>query len=287
MVSPIADASQLVLTSPLLAVTARTVVGNVVITGIPFDVQTSFPGLNGFNHQAVVPATPIVTGSGGGDPFGNTAGSDFIRITLAVVLNNPAPLILFTNFVRFEVLYGPTKALVGYAYINPLNLYPGTSLRSNPRTRSVLTRPSQAKTPSSPSSTTLPPILQTPTPRPSSPPTSPPPERYRLRSRETSCRRLTDRSRKVSPRSLSRRRSLDRASPSSATLSSTSTPSRLFARTPSRSRRGSSTTFRRPSPSSRSLERRPRVARSSPTSTPSSALLWWLSLEDRSPTTRS
>lgn len=46
-----------------------------------------------------------------------------MRITLTVFLSNPAPLILLTNMVSFQVIYMGT--FVGRAYINPLNLYPG------------------------------------------------------------------------------------------------------------------------------------------------------------------
>lgn len=49
-----------------------------------------------------------------------------MRITLNVILANPAPLILHTNMISFEVLYKGTMA--GRAYINPLDLYPGEFL---------------------------------------------------------------------------------------------------------------------------------------------------------------
>lgn len=48
------------------------------------------------------------------------------RITLDVILGNPAPLILHTNLVSFIILYRETN--VGRAYINPLDLMSGTSL---------------------------------------------------------------------------------------------------------------------------------------------------------------
>lgn len=40
-----------------------------------------------------------------------------------MILANPAPLILHTNMISFEVLY--KGAVTGRAYINPLDLYPG------------------------------------------------------------------------------------------------------------------------------------------------------------------
>ena len=61
------------------AVTARTAAGDVPIGGIPFDVKTSFSGLQGFGGVAKIPEIPLVTGSGGGDPFNPSAGgSDFL-----------------------------------------------------------------------------------------------------------------------------------------------------------------------------------------------------------------
>lgn len=36
-------------------VTAETKAGNIPIHGIPFDVATTFPGIDGFNHMAEIP----------------------------------------------------------------------------------------------------------------------------------------------------------------------------------------------------------------------------------------
>lgn len=64
----------------LFAVTAQTKAGNIPIGGIQFSVQTTFPGVNGFNHMATIPATPVVIGGGGGYEFAPTSGgSDFLR----------------------------------------------------------------------------------------------------------------------------------------------------------------------------------------------------------------
>ncbi|KAL8277420.1 hypothetical protein RQP46_010142 [Phenoliferia psychrophenolica] len=106
-------------------VSAETKAGDVLITGIPFDVATTFTGIDGFGGVAAIPSTPLVIGSGAGDEFAPTEGSQFIRITLSVILSNPAPLILYTNDVSFAVLYD--NYTVGRAYITPLNLYPGTN----------------------------------------------------------------------------------------------------------------------------------------------------------------
>ncbi|KAI5474806.1 pre-rrna processing protein [Pseudohyphozyma bogoriensis] len=104
-------------------VTATTKAGAIPIGGIPFSVDTSFPGLNGFGGTAQVPQIPLVVGSGGGDEFSQTEGSEFIRITLTVYLDNPAPLILLTNQVSFATIYQGYQ--VGRTYINTLDLYTG------------------------------------------------------------------------------------------------------------------------------------------------------------------
>ncbi|SGY79107.1 BQ5605_C008g05044 [Microbotryum silenes-dioicae] len=105
-------------------VTARTAAGDIPISGIPVDVPSTFPGINGFDHKTAINQVPVVYGGGSdADPFGQTAGSDFVRIALTTILINPAPLILHTNFASLQVYY--RSVLVGRAYINPLDLYPG------------------------------------------------------------------------------------------------------------------------------------------------------------------
>ncbi|GAA5951249.1 hypothetical protein JCM3765_002422 [Sporobolomyces pararoseus] len=104
------------------SVVAKTAAGNIPISTIPFDnIATTFPGINGFGGKATIPTTPVVIGGGDGDPFAPSAGGKFLRITLSVILDNPAPLILHTNLVSFQVLYMGTY--VGRAYVNPLDLY--------------------------------------------------------------------------------------------------------------------------------------------------------------------
>lgn len=84
----------------LRTVTAQTAAGAIPIRGIPFDVSTSFEGIAGFGGTATIPAStsntprwlcerdaltkdshaaPLVLGGGGGDPFSDAAGSDFLR----------------------------------------------------------------------------------------------------------------------------------------------------------------------------------------------------------------
>ncbi|BGP00846.1 hypothetical protein RTBOTA2_002159 [Rhodotorula toruloides] len=107
-------------------VTARTKAGDIPISGIPFsNIQTTFPGINGFGGKATIPETPVVIGGGSGDPFNPSPGGEFLRITLSTILDNPAPLVLHTNDASFEVIYKGTQ--VGRAYINPLDLYKGSN----------------------------------------------------------------------------------------------------------------------------------------------------------------
>lgn len=85
---------------------ALTNAGVIPITGLPFDVPSSFPGINSFNGVGTIPGIPLVIGSGSGDQFNPTAGgADFIRITLSIILADPAPLILHTNLVSLQVIY--------------------------------------------------------------------------------------------------------------------------------------------------------------------------------------
>ncbi|KAL8287086.1 hypothetical protein RQP46_004092 [Phenoliferia psychrophenolica] len=106
-------------------VTARTKAGDIPISGIPFSVTSSFPGIGGFGGVATVPHVPVVIGSGSGNPFSPSPGGQFVRIQLSVVLSNPAPLILHTNMISFAVIY--QGVFVGRAYVNPLDLLPGSN----------------------------------------------------------------------------------------------------------------------------------------------------------------
>ncbi|GAA6063179.1 hypothetical protein JCM10212_003114 [Sporobolomyces blumeae] len=104
------------------SVVAKTAAGNIPISTIPFsDIATTFNGIDGLGGKATIPQTPVVIGGGAGDPFNPSSGGDFLRITLSVIVDNPAPLILHTNDVSFAVQYKGTT--VGRAYINPLDLY--------------------------------------------------------------------------------------------------------------------------------------------------------------------
>lgn len=144
--------------------TAQTAAGLIPITGIPFDVNTAFPGIAAFGNKAEIPASedlsrsgrrssadplisavPIVRGGGGGTaPIGGSeylrwafrwrasetvrADSDPVRsIDLVTVLQNPAPLNLNTDTVNLDVIY--RGVTVGKAFINPLNLIPGSFRR--------------------------------------------------------------------------------------------------------------------------------------------------------------
>lgn len=49
----------------MFLVTALTAAGRIPIGGIQFDVETTFPGIDGFSHEATIPAVPVVIGGGG------------------------------------------------------------------------------------------------------------------------------------------------------------------------------------------------------------------------------
>jgi len=97
-------------------VTAKTSVGNVAISGIPFNVPSSLKGINAFGHTASL-SNVSVTGSGG------AGGSEFIISPLTTVLQNPSNISLNTIDISLPVIFKGTK--IGRAVINPFHLKPG------------------------------------------------------------------------------------------------------------------------------------------------------------------
>lgn len=85
-------------------------------------------------------------------PSRTFSSNGFRRITLDVILSNPAPLILHTNLVSLEIVYRGTG--VGRAYIDPLDLYLGTSFSFSLCSRNSRSRDLQDQTRSRQSSTT-------------------------------------------------------------------------------------------------------------------------------------
>lgn len=79
-------------------VTARTTIGDVPISGIPFDVPSSLEGINGFGGSAGL-SNVSVTGSGG------DSGSEFIVAPLTVTLGNPSNITLQTVDISLPVMF--------------------------------------------------------------------------------------------------------------------------------------------------------------------------------------
>ncbi|KZV76329.1 hypothetical protein PENSPDRAFT_747787 [Peniophora sp. CONT] len=97
-------------------VVAKTTVGNIPISGIPFNTSTSLAGINGFGGTASL-SNVTVTGSGG------DGGDQYVLAKLTTTLNNPSNISLDTVDVSFPVIYkGDT---LGRAVIPTLHLVPG------------------------------------------------------------------------------------------------------------------------------------------------------------------
>ncbi|TFK44582.1 hypothetical protein BDQ12DRAFT_661303 [Crucibulum laeve] len=100
-------------------VTARTSIGDIPISGIPFDVPSSLKGINSFGHTAVL-SNVSVTGSGG------NGGSEFIISPLMTALQNPSNISLDTVGVSLPVIFSGVP--IGRAVINELDLKPGENV---------------------------------------------------------------------------------------------------------------------------------------------------------------
>ncbi|KAJ4494066.1 hypothetical protein C8J55DRAFT_533507 [Lentinula edodes] len=99
-------------------VTAKTTIGDVPISRIPFNVTSSLSGINSFGGRATL-SNVTVTGSGG------TGGNEFINAPLTTTLENPSNISLDTTDIALPVYY--EGSMVGRAFINNLNLVPGTN----------------------------------------------------------------------------------------------------------------------------------------------------------------
>ncbi|KAK0557527.1 hypothetical protein OC844_005558 [Tilletia horrida] len=95
-------------------VVGRTVVGNVPISGIPINTNTTLKGINSFGGSA--PITKL-------DIAGTT--SDAINIDITVELNNPSNLTVKTKQVSLPSFYSETY--VGRTNIDSLDLMPGNN----------------------------------------------------------------------------------------------------------------------------------------------------------------
>ncbi|THV03542.1 hypothetical protein K435DRAFT_962414 [Dendrothele bispora CBS 962.96] len=97
-------------------VTARTSIGDVPISGIPFDVTSSLQGINDFDGTTKL-SNVTVTGSGG------NGGNEFIVSPLTTELSNPSNVSLHTVDIALPVIY--KDVMIGRAAINPFDLVPG------------------------------------------------------------------------------------------------------------------------------------------------------------------
>ncbi|KAG5340679.1 hypothetical protein C0989_000829 [Termitomyces sp. Mn162] len=97
-------------------VTAKTAIGNVVISGIEIDVASSLKGFNAFGHTATLNNVSI-QGSGG------VGGSEYIISPLTTILQNPSNITLNTVDISLPVIFSGTK--IGRAVIDPFHLVPG------------------------------------------------------------------------------------------------------------------------------------------------------------------
>lgn len=96
-------------------VVAKTVIGNIPISGIPFAVTTSLAGINSFNH--VVTLSDAVVSSG---------TPDFVWVPIKVTLTNPSNITVFTNEVFLPAIF--RGVFVGRAEIPALGLIPGENV---------------------------------------------------------------------------------------------------------------------------------------------------------------
>ncbi|KAI0072486.1 hypothetical protein K474DRAFT_1678619 [Panus rudis PR-1116 ss-1] len=97
-------------------VVAKTSIGNVPISGIPFDVDSNLKGINSFGGTAQL-SNVSIAGSGG------DGGTQFIKSPLTTTLTNPSNISLSTNNIALPVFYKGTQ--LGRAAIDPFNLVPG------------------------------------------------------------------------------------------------------------------------------------------------------------------
>ncbi|KIJ67573.1 hypothetical protein HYDPIDRAFT_180379 [Hydnomerulius pinastri MD-312] len=97
-------------------VTAKTTIGDVPISGIPFDVTSSLEGINSFGGQATIKNVSI-TGSGG------NGGNQYIVSPLTTILENPSNVSLSTVDIALPVYYN--DVMIGRAAFDTFNLVPG------------------------------------------------------------------------------------------------------------------------------------------------------------------
>ncbi|KAG1761975.1 hypothetical protein EDD22DRAFT_893760 [Suillus occidentalis] len=97
-------------------VTVKTVIGNVPISGIAFDVTSSLAGMNSFDGKATI-SNISISGSGG------NGGDQYIISPLTSSMNNPSNISLDTVDIALPVYY--QNVMIGRAAFNSFNLIPG------------------------------------------------------------------------------------------------------------------------------------------------------------------
>ncbi|KAI0773181.1 hypothetical protein BD413DRAFT_603560 [Trametes elegans] len=97
-------------------VVARTTIGNVPISGIPFNATTSLKGINSFEKTASL-SNVTITGSG------SDSHGAFIKSPLTTKLQNPSNISLESVDISFPVIYQGVQ--LGRAAIDSLHLVPG------------------------------------------------------------------------------------------------------------------------------------------------------------------
>ncbi|KIK68835.1 hypothetical protein GYMLUDRAFT_34828 [Collybiopsis luxurians FD-317 M1] len=100
-------------------VTAKTSIGDVPISGIPFNVSSSLSGINSFGGKAAL-SNVTVTGSGG------NGGDEYIVSPLTTTLDNPSNVSLETTDIALPVIYEGT--MIGRAAISSFDLVPGSNI---------------------------------------------------------------------------------------------------------------------------------------------------------------
>ncbi|KAH9961311.1 hypothetical protein BC827DRAFT_1260505 [Russula dissimulans] len=88
---------------------ARTTIGDITISNIPFNVTSDLSGINSFGHAAGLSNVKI-TGSGG------SGGNQYINADLTTALHNPSNISLQTNDLSLAVFYKDVK--IGRAAID-------------------------------------------------------------------------------------------------------------------------------------------------------------------------
>jgi Protein of unknown function (DUF3712) len=95
-------------------VVAKTSIGNVPISGIPFDVPSTLPGLNSFEHTTTL-SNVIITGSGG------VGGSQYIVAPLVTTFENPSNISLNTTGISLPTFFKEVEVnTLHESYTGPL-----------------------------------------------------------------------------------------------------------------------------------------------------------------------